>query len=402
MYDLLIKNGRVVDGKGGEEYLADIAIKGNRIERILPAAAVTAAADGMAESDGMSDGGDAVEAAVQIDASGCYVTPGLVDHHAHLFPLAPIGIPAEAACFSSGVTTAVDAGSTGCRTYGERRSFLSGTKLRIRSYLNVCSAGLDSLPTLEDLNPEHMEAERIIETFAAHKDELLGLKIRTSRPIVKEMGLEPLKAAAASAERAGVPLMVHITDPPAPLEDVFSILKPGDIVTHMYQNIGYTILDDNGKVSEDTWKAREKGILFEAADARAHFSFEASEAAVREGFLPDFIATDLTKFSMYLRPTAFNMAMQLAKYGNLGIPFPEVIKRCTWNPAENLGLSGQIGSLEEGKLADLAVFQPITKENWFGDRPLADETRSMRSGQRLYRPVLTIKDGETVYRDVAF
>lgn len=382
MYSLIIRNGTVIDSENGSEIRLDIAVEDNRIVR--------------AESE-LSG-----EAVSEIDATDCMVTPGLIDHHAHVYPMAKIGIPGEAVCFSSGVTTVVDAGSTGCDTYENYRPFHQNMKLGIWSYLNVCSTGLDSLPgNMENVDPEHMDREKIRVVFEKCRTELLGLKLRTSRGIVKDRGLEPLKAAVQLGDELGVPLMVHITDPPEPMDEILKLLRPKDVVTHMYQNTGHSILN-GGTVSQEAWRARERGVLFEAADARAHFSFEVSEAAVREGFLPDFLGTDLTRLSMHLRPTSFNMAMQISKYAFLGIPFAEVIRRCTWNPAMEMGLEKQIGSIREGKLADLAVFRLCRRKNVFGDRPFGNKECSLREGMTVYEPVLTVKNGEMVYRSVTF
>lgn len=382
MYSLLIRNGLVVDPESGTEEKKDIGVIGDRIVKVEP------------EISG--------NAGCEIDADGCYVTPGLIDHHTHIYPMAKIGIPGEAVCFAAGVTTVVDAGSTGCDTYGKHQGWRQMSKLDIRSYLNICSTGLDSLPeTMEDVDPSHINKERIRETFDRYGTDLLGLKLRTSKAIVREHGLEPLSAAVELGEELGVPLMVHITDPPAPMAEILKLLRPKDIVTHMYQNIGHSILSE-GKVLDEAWEAREKGILFEAADARAHFSFEVSEAAVKEGFLPDLLGTDITKLSMHLRPTAFNMAMQVSKYCHLGIGFAEVIKRCTWNSAVEMGMSGRIGSIREGKQADIAVFSPRQKKNWFGDRPPGNPECVYREGNMVYEPVLTVKNGEMVYRSVLF
>ena len=269
-------------------------------------------------------------------------------------------------------------------------------------YINVCSVGLSTLPKqMEDVKPEHMDVGKLKELFDNYGDELLGLKIRTSKNIVGELGLEPLKAAVKIGEKINRPLMVHITNPPAEMEKVLEILRPGDIVTHMYQNVGYTILK-NGHVADCVWKARERGIIFEAADARAHFSFEVSEKAIAEKFYPDLLGTDVTRLSMHLRPTAFNMAMQISKYTYLGMPFEKVIKAATWNNAENMGISDRVGSLKEGKQADIAVLRVHEGKNVFGDRPYTDETASFRESNRVFEPVLTVKKGEMVYRNVTF
>ena len=133
---LLIKNGHVLDPCNQINQVTDVLIDGGKIARVGP----------------MREPVDNT-----INASGCYVTPGLIDHHCHLYSLAKIGLPAEAVCFASGVTTAVDAGSTGCATYSEHCSFVQSSRLRIKAYLNVCSTGLSSLPVLEDVDPAHWD-----------------------------------------------------------------------------------------------------------------------------------------------------------------------------------------------------------------------------------------------------
>lgn len=379
MYAVVIRNGNIVDSRNATIYKGDIAVENGRIALI---------------ADHIED-----PATSEVDATGCYVTPGLIDHHTHIYPLARIGTASEAVCFGAGVTTAVDAGSTGCETYEKYREWISMEKMGIRAYINVCSIGLDQMP--EDVDPAHFNKEGLRELFAKYGDELLGLKLRTSRGIVKEFGWKPLEGAVSLGEELGLPLMVHITDPPGPIDELLERLRPGDIVTHMYQNKGYTLLKD-GKVCDAAWKARERGVLFEAADAREHFSFEVSEPAIREGFYPDVLGTDCTRLSMHLRPTAFNMAMQISKYTMLGIPFPEIIKRASWNSAVNMGLDKEIGSLEAGKAGDIAVFRPVECENVFGDRPYGNPDQQLRTGHLIYEAVLTVKNGEMVYRNMTF
>ncbi len=383
MYQILIKNGNITDPENGLCKVADIVVADGKIA-------------------GIGDYQDA-PAVMTVDAAGCLVTPGLIDHHAHVYPLAPIGIPAEAVCFGTGVTTVVDAGSTGCDTYRGYRPFLETGKLTVRAYLNVCSTGLDSLPReLEDVAPERMDTEAIKAIFEEYGSELLGLKLRTSKEIVGELGYEPLRRTVALAEEIGTSVMVHCTNPPGEMKELLGYLRKGDVITHMYMNKGDTILAADGQISEAALAARERGVLFEAADARAHFSFAVSEAAMREKFYPDIIATDLTKLSMHLRPTAFNLANQLGKYHFLGMPLTEVIACCTSSPAKQMGLQGTIGCLSVGANADIAVFRQIKDRAEFGDRPYDDPECCLRYGEYRFQPLMTVKDGAVVYREVTF
>lgn len=377
---LLLKNGHVIDPYNQINHVTDILVDGGKIAKV---GRVTEETDNV------------------IDAAGCYVTPGLIDHHCHLYPLAKIGLPAEAVCFASGVTTAVDAGSTGCATYAQHRPFIQASKLRMKAYLNVCTAGLSSLPVLEDVDPAHWDEGQISGCFEAYRDELLGLKLRTSAPIVKELGYEPLRKTVELGEKLGVSVMVHCTNPPGEMSELLNILRPGDVMTHMYMNQGSAIVE-NGAVKDCALRARERGVVFEAADARAHFGLDVAQTAIGAGFWPDILASDLTKLSMHLRPTAFNMAMQLSKYAALGIPFEVLIKLCTCAPAAHMGMLDAIGSLTEGHAADVAVFRPLHRENIFGDRPYGNEAQKCIIGETVYEPVLTLKDGDMVYRSVTF
>lgn len=197
--------------------------------------------------------------------------------------------------------------------------------------------------------------------------------------------------------------MVHCTNPPGPMEELLKMLRKGDVLTHVYQNTGYTILDDSRQhISKAAWEAKQRGVLFEAADARLHFSFEVSRIAMQEGFYPDFIGTDSTAVSVYQRPTAFSMAMQINKYLSLGMTEDMVLRACTSNTAKLLGLFPQIGSLKPGSAADVAVFRRESVPTVFRDRPGYDPSGEELQGKISLKPVLTIKNGVFVYRDLTF
>ncbi|MBQ9904505.1 MAG: amidohydrolase family protein [Synergistaceae bacterium] len=383
MYQILIKNGIVIDPANNIHDELDVAIEDGKISAV----------DFDIDS----------EAVNEIDASGCIVVPGLIDHHAHVWPLAKIGIPTESVCFSSGVTTVVDAGSTGAKTFRQHKSFIENSKLSVKAYINVCSTGLDSLPVeMEDVDPSHYDEGAIRELFEEEGANLLGLKLRTSKEVVRDLGYEPLRQTVNLAEKLGLSIMVHCTNPPAEMSELLSYLRAGDVITHIYMNKGSTILDGLGHVSKAAIEARQRGVIFEASDARAHFSFSVSERAIREGFFPDILATDITKLSVYLRPTAFSMASQLAKYSMLGIPEDELFRLATINPARHMKIDDTVGSLDVGKIADVAVFRREEFETQFGDRPYSDSAAQLRYGSLIYRPLMTVKNGEVVYRDIAF
>ena len=378
---VVLYGGRVLDPASGLDGDYNLIIENGRIRELNKEPYIPAFSDNA------------------VDVSGCIVTPGLLDHHCHLYPLADlIGLPGEAVMFSNGVTSAVDAGSSGAANYPAHRSLRENTLLTFKAYVHVSALGL----TREDPDPAHFDYAALRDLFHRYGDELMGLKIRCSREVVGERGYAPLRAAVELAEKLGVHVMVHPTDPPGELEELLSILRPGDVMTHMYMNIGSTILDAGGRVKDCVWKARERGVLFEAADAQAHFGFSTALPAVRQGFLPDFISTDGTRKSMLKRPTTFSLAMQLARYEALGIPFPEVLRRCTVNTARHMGLTDGEGTITPGGTADIAVFRRHEREAVFGDRPVLSPEQETRTGRVIYEPVVTVKSGMIVYRNILY
>ena len=379
-YDYLIKGGRLLCAADGAEGIRDIAVTGGRVAKI-----------GAIPEE---------EARMTINAAGCIVTPGLIDFHIHLSPLSEIGVYPEPACFPSGVTTAVDAGSAGASNYPLLRLGAQSTHVNTLAFLNVCSTGLATRSFHENLEPGRFQAGGIRELFRRYGGrELLGLKVRQSAEIVGELGLKPMKAALALAEELRVPLMVHITNPPCPLDELIDLLRPGDIVTHAYQGSHSTIIGPDGHVTSAARAARERGVIFDVANANAHFSFRVARAAIAEGFLPDTISTDLTNMGLFRRPNAFNLLHIMSEYLNMGLTVEQVIRRTTVNPARLIGRP-ELGYLAEGGAADIAVLRQEDREIRYGAGfgPAAESL----VGTTMLRAMLTMREGALVYRDQGF
>jgi len=375
LVDLIIRNGTVIDPANKRDEKADVAIDNGKI--------VDAAKDGRFRQT--------------IDASGCFVCPGLIDYHMHLSPLAEIGVGGELACFPSGVTSVVDCGSSGAATYEGYRPALFSSRLTSRAFLHVCSAGLATGQYHENPDPRHWDRKKIRRLFGEYPNELIGLKVRVGKEIVGSLGLSPLEEAIKLGDELGVPIMVHCSNPPSKMSDLLSLLRRGDTITHAFQDQGDSILDDRGRISDAANKARNRGVIFDVANANIHFSFAVARQALLEGFLPDTISTDLTTRSLYKRPAVFNLAFVLSKYLNLGMSLDQVIACGTSNPAGILNCSNTLGQLKPGADADIAVFRLMEKETDFGDRK-----GEIVKGRILLKPMLTVKQGELVYRDMEF
>ncbi len=377
--DYLIQNGRVPVPEGGSA-LVDIAVGGSCIVEI--------------GKDLVPENG-----AQMIDAGGCWVCPGLIDFHMHVEPLSELGVCAEAACFPSGITTAVDCGSTGCANYPLLRPALGFSKVRTFAYLNVSSLGIATRSYNENLEPARFNRAKIAELFRAYPGELLGLKLRFSKDLVEGLGMAPLSASAELAGELGVPLVVHPSNAPVPIGEILRYLKKGDVLTHAYQNTGdahYSILDENGRVSKEAWAARERGVIFDVANGNSHFVFSVAEPAIAEGFLPDTISTDMTEKNLYRRPNVFSLNHIMSKYLALGLSEEQVLLRVTAAPAGIMG-HPELAEMKAGSIADIAILKVTDEPSVFGDR-----VGELRVGERSFRTMMTFREGMPVYRDAAF
>ena len=364
-----------------------------------PASNVNASGDVWIDGDKISDVNSEQnsEAVTSIDVTGCYVFPGLIDYHTHLFyGGTAIGVSPDLALLPQGVTTAVDQGSAGVINF-ERfmDSVVARQTTRIFGYLHVNPTGLASLPhSPEDVDPAHYDLQQSRNLFEQYAGQLLGLKIRSSREIVKELGLQPLRQTIHLAEQLGCRVVVHTTNPPTSVGELADLLRAGDVYTHMYQGKGSSIIADDGKLAASIRQARERGVIFDTADGRAHYALSVAAAALAEGFMPDIISTDLTLGNVY-DPSVFGLPFIMSKYLALGISLADVVNACTAAPAKLLGMEGKLGTLTPGAYADVSVFRLVKKRAQF-----TDFTGRSLVCEQLLVPQLTVSHGKVVYRSL--
>jgi dihydroorotase len=378
-FDLLIKNGHVIDPKNGVDAVADVAVAGGKIAQVAANIAAPRARD-------------------VVDASGLYVTPGLIDIHAHVF----WGSETNAAysngysavqpddhSFRSGQTTMVDAGGSGWRNFPQfKEQVIDRSKTRVLAFLNIVGSGMKGGPVEQNLSD--MDAKLTAMRIAQYRDFIVGIKV------AHYAGPEwdPVMRAVAAGTETNVPVMVDFGGhtPPLSLEDLLlKYLRPGDILTHMYANVSgrVPIVDEGGKLRPYVLEARKRGIIFDAGHGGGSFVFRQAVPATKQGFYPDVISTDLHIGSM--NSGMKDILNTMSKFLNLGMPLRDVIKANTSKAADVIRHS-ELGHLSVGGEADIAVLN--LRRGTFG---FIDVSGAKMLGDQKLECELTVKGGQVMW-----
>jgi dihydroorotase len=378
-FDLLIKNGHVIDARNGVNAVMDVAVTGAKIaligSNIAPARAQQVA-----------------------DASGFYVTPGLVDIHAHVFwghdeesqySDGYSAVQPDSYSFRSGVTTLVDVGGAGWKSFPKfKEQVIDRSQTRVLSFLNIVGSGMRGGPVEQDLSD--MDARLTAMRIRQHPGLIVGVKVaHYSGP-----EWDPVTRAVSAGRETNVPVMIDFGGhtPPLSLEDLLlKHLRPGDILTHTYAHVGgrIPIVDDNGKVRPFVWEARKRGIIFDAGHGGGSFLFRQAVPAMQQGFHPDVISTDLHIGSM--NSGMKDILNTMSKFLNMGMPLANVIAANTSRAAEVIKRP-DLGHLRAGAEADIAVVN--VRRGTFG---FVDSSGAKMMGDQKLECELTVKGGRVVW-----
>ena len=371
------KGGHVIDPKNKIDAVSDVAIKDGRI------AAVAAEHSGSARR------------AKSVDVAGLYVTPGpdrspcarvrryrretgLAGGHTSIFP--------DDFALRTGVTTVVDAGSSGRRNFADfKRTVVDRARTRVLVFLNIGGVGMPG--DAEEQNVQDMDAKAAADLALANPDTIVGIKVAHYRG----PDWTPVERGVEAGTIAKIPVMVDFGEfrPERPFQDlVLKKLRPGDIYTHAYY-APVPMLDDNGHLMPYLLEARKRGIIFDVGHGGAAFEFRQAVPAVKQGFLPDSISTDIHSGSI-------NSGMKdqlnvMSKFLNMGMSLSDVIYRSTWNPAHIIRRE-ELGHLSVGALADIAVLR--LEKGTYG---FVDSFGAGMDGTQQLRNELTVASGLVVY-----
>ena len=369
-YDLIVSGGRVIDPSQEIDGVRDVAFASGNVAHV-------------AEN---IPGNGAVET---IDARGLLVTPGLIDLHTHDYWGASFyGIDPDTVHVARGVTTVVDAGSSGALTFPAFREYvIDRTKTRIFALLNISAMGMVvGYAGLEDARWANVgEAVRV---GRRHRDIVVGVKARIP-PLPAEDYREVLNRAVDAAEGMDGIFMLHLGGTSIPVAERLKMLRPGDVLTHSFRRSpgGNGILDSEGNVLEEAWAAKERGVIFDVGHGSGSFSFETMERAMSQGFFPDTISSDL-HFKNVDGPV-YDLHTTLSKFLHLGLPFAEVIRFGTTAPAGAIGKSGELGTLRPGAIGDATISRIEEGRFLLSD---SGRRRTVEARRRISH-VRTVKDG---------
>jgi len=384
-YDLLLKGGHVIDPANNVDAVMDVAVVKDKIagvEKDIPAS----------------------QAGKVVDASGLYVTPGLIDVHVHIghggapldwftpegrSHLTPYGIPADIA-LQSGVTTMVDAGSSGADTFLlEKEEVIDRAKVRVLAFLNIVANGMQG--DLEQ-SVDEMDVKRCADTIKKYPDIIVGVKTAHYWTEDPWDGEHTPWAAVDRAEECGravnLPVMFDFWPRPdrSYAELILKKMRPGDIHTHVFAQ-QFPILLADGKLNPILAEARARGVIFDVGHGAGSFWFRNAVPAVKQGFIPDSISTDLHTGNF----TVLSMTQVMSKFLAMGVPLQDLIRRSTVNPAQEIHRP-ELGSLSVGKEADIAVLEQLNGPFSYIDCGFA---RMDGKGKLIAR--MTVRAGRIVY-----
>jgi len=379
-YSIVIKGGYVIDPKNNIHDIMDIGIADGRISSIAKKI-------------------DTSGALQVVDAKGLYVTPGLIDIHAHVFvgnepdhtySNGPLSLPPDGFTFRNGVTTVVDAGCAGWKNFATfKRQVIDISQTRVLAFLNIVGEGMRGGPYEQDTRD--MDGKMTSLVARQFRNYIVGVKVAHYN------GSEwtPVDEALKAGTLANIPVMIDFggSNPPLPIEELFSQhLRPGDIFTHCFAllNSHESLADTlTNKIKPFIWDARRKGIYFDVGYGGISFNFSQAIAGMKDKFYPNSISTDIHTGSM-------NAAMKdllnvMSTFMAIGMKTEEVIQAATWNPAREIKHE-ELGNLSIGAIADIAILN--VREGQFG---FYDYTGYKTESRRKLECEMTIKGGRIVY-----
>lgn len=373
-YDLLLKNGHVIDPKNNINEVRDVAISKGLIAAV-------------------EKNIDPALAAKVVDARGLYVTPGILDIHVHVYAgtggrsyTGDLSVYPDNHSFRACTTTMADAGTSGWRNFEDfKQRVIDRAKTRVFAFINIIGNGMGGGQI--EQNTEDMDSQKTAEMAKKYPNVIVGFKTaHYAKP-----DWTAIDRALEAGRLANLPIMVDYGQvlPERPHEEFYmKKMRPGDIYTHLYRKFDPT-LDEQGKVRPYLFAAKKRGVIFDVGHGGGSFIWRYAVPSMKQGFVPDSISTDLHVGSM--NAGMKDIVNVMSKFLNLGMPLQEVILKSTWNPAKEIRRE-QHGHLTVGAPADVAVFK-LEK----GDFGFVDSDKLLMKGTQRLACEMTLKSGDVMW-----
>lgn len=364
MIDLLIKNGRTIDDEAIE-----IAIQSGKIVEV-----------------GTQLNHIEAKETITLDPD-TIISAGWIDGHVHCFEKMDLYYDyPDKIGVATGVTTVVDAGTTGAENIGTFYELAQAAKTNVYALLNISKWGIVEQDELADLTK--IDAQLINEAIDRYPDFIVGLKARMSKTVIGDNGLIPLQMAKKiQLSHPELPLMVHIGSAPPLLNETLALLTQGDIVTHIFNGKENGILDRNADaIKPFIWETHAKEIIFDVGHGSDSFNFDVAEKALSENLIADMISTDIYSRNRINGPV-YNLITTMEKMRVVGYTWTQIIEKVTQAPAAAFNMTTK-GQLKADFDADLTIFKIEA-----GDKTLTDSNGNQRQTTEVIRPVSTIIGG---------
>ena len=378
-YDLVIKNGHIIDKKNNIDFIGDIGVSNGIIKYV-----------GKALPNNSSR--------KIINAESLIVVPGLIDIHSHNFhgtiPNRYLSnsfsaLPPDGFSFRSGITTIVDVGGAGWKNFEVfKEQVIEKSKTRVLAFLNIIGLGMQGGEI--EQNIDDMDAMLTAEMANKYPEHIVGIKLAH----FNGYNWVPVDKVTKAGELSDRPVMIDFggSNPLMPLDSLLlHKLRPGDIFTHTYANVRgrMSIVDGNNKLHDFVKEAQNKGIIFDVGHGGGSFAFSQAIPAINQGLKPNTISTDLHTGSM--NGGMKDLLNVMSKFLNMGLNLNEVITSVTWDAAKSIKKEN-LGNLSVGSIADITILN--LREGDFG---FIDTKNKKMNGTKKLECELTIKDGKIVY-----
>jgi Predicted amidohydrolase len=388
-YDIILKNGRVIDPASRRDEVMDVAIT-----------------DGQIAALGQSLPGPCFDI---IDCAGKIVIPGFVDAHTHCYPATNMSLPPDTGGVYGGVPTVVDGGSSGYMTFPDfYNRYIKNAITDVYALLHVHPVGQYAHGFGHNIHPEvwnpalfKMQNYRVQETVDQYRDRIVGLKNRGIETFIEHKGVVGLEEQLQLATKCGLPYSIHIGEAHGEhLSDdvidnftqaVLERLRPGDIIAHAFTNKRGRLFRKDGKYDYLIRQAVDRGVLLDACVGKTNFSLEAFNLALERSYKPNIISSDYTYIS--IQGVNRHFGLNLSRFVALGLPLMEVLAMATINPAQALNLDDRKARLEVGRSADLSVLDVLKGDYTFMDQ---GDGASFK-GEEILSAYVTIRDGRVYH-----